>query len=271
MLIRYANEKDKTQLKAIWQSCFSDSEKFVKWNFENNFAPENAMVVEVDGKIVSNLHLIPYDVVLKGKALKGIYVSAVATLKEERGKGYASHLLNAALDEISKKGADIAFLVPAIKGYYDRFGFFEIAPKVEYIMEREIPSFVEDEVLCPAAEDAHLIYLSAMKDKELYLKRSLKDMELIISDLTENTGGEILMPFFGEAYAMFKEFEDKIKVFELLGENEDAEEKTLFELSKYGKPLEFEFPCVMVKLLNKNLRAEDFILPRENIYFNLIL
>ena len=143
--------------------------------------------------------------------------------------------------------------------------------QTEYMMESEIPPFAEDEALCPATEEAHLIYLSAMKEKELYLKRSLKDMELIISDLTENTGGEILMPFFGEAYVMFKEFEDKIKVFELLGENEDAEEKTLFELSKYGKPLEFELPCVMVKVLNKNLRAEDFILPHENIYFNLIL
>ena len=75
----------------------------------------------------------------------------------------------------------------------------------------------------------------------------------------------------GTAYAMYKEYEDKIKVFEIMGENEEAEEDMLFELYKLGKPLEFELPPVMIKPLNNKIKAEDLLLPRKDFYFNLIL
>lgn len=272
MLIRYACSKDKPELKNIWQKCFSDSEKFVNWNFENNFVPENAMLCEEKGSLVSNLHLIPYDVVFCGKVLKAVYISAVATKEDKRNNGYASKLIEASLSDLEKKGIDIAFLVPAIDGYYEKFGFVKIVEKEEFIKKGEIPPYSEGEkTQIPNANEVLQIYLKANKKKKLYLKRSLKDTSLILADLTENTEGECVMTDDGTAYAMYKEYEDKIKVFEIMGENEEAQEYMLFELYKLGKPLEFELPPVMVKPLNKKIKAEDFLLPRKDLYFNLIL
>lgn len=272
MLIRYASLKDKDELKNIWQKCFSDSEKFVNWNFENNFVPQNAMLCEEDGTAVSNLHLIPYDIVFNGEVLKGVYISAVATLKECRSKGYASKLIEKALSELEKKGINIAFLVPAIYGYYEKFGFFKIADKVKFAQDGKISPFVENKRSeIPNANEVLKIYLKANSNKKLYLKRSLKDTMLILADLTENTRGECIMLEDGSAYAMYKEYEEKIKVFEIMAENEEAEGKMLYEFYKLGKPLEFELPPVMVKPLNKKIKAEDLLLPRSELYFNLIL
>jgi len=272
MLIRYASLKDKDKLKNIWQKCFSDSEKFVNWNFENNFVPENAMLCEEDGTAVSNLHLIPYGVVFNGEVLKGVYISAVATMKECRSNGYASKLMEKSLSELEKKGIDIAFLVPAIEGYYEKFGFFKIADKEEFVQDGEIPPFVKNiKTEIPNVNEVLKIYLNANRNKKLYLKRSLKDTMLILADLTENTEGECVMLEDGSSYAMYKEYQDKIKVFELMAENEEAKEEMLYELYKFGKPLEFELPPVMVKPLNKKIKAEDLLLPRSDLYFNLIL
>ena len=171
MLIRYACSKDKPELKNIWQKCFSDSEKFVNWNFENNFVPENAMLCEENGSLVSNLHLIPYDVVFCGKVLKAVYISAVATKADKRNNGYASKLIEASLSELEKKGIDIAFLVPAIDGYYEKFGFVKIAEKEEFIKEGEIPPYAEGvKIQIPNANEVLQIYLKANKGKKLYLK-----------------------------------------------------------------------------------------------------
>lgn len=272
MFIRYACPDDKAALKNIWQKCFSDSERFVNWNFENNFNPENAMLCENEGKAVSNLHLIPYDVALNGRALKAVYISAVATLESCRGKGYAAKLIEAALKSLEERGVDLAFLVPAIEGYYERFGFFKIAQKEEYMIKAEIPPFIEEERgEIPNAKEVLDIYLKANRNKKLYLKRSLKDTALILADLTDNTEGECRMLSDGSAYAMYKEYEDKIKVFELMGEDEDAEEEMRAFLFAFGKALEVELPPVMVKPLSKKIKAEDFLLPRSDLYFNLIL
>lgn len=272
MPVRYARPGDKPALINIWQKCFSDSEQFVSWNFENNFKYENAMVCEEGGRIVSNLHLIPYDICFCKKNLKGIYISAVATLSGCRGKGFASALISAALSEIKRRKADIAFLVPAINGYYERFGFIKIAEKSTYVKKSE-ETFVSDEKLISPDPAAILkIYLSANNNKKLWLKRSLKNTELILDDLLKNTGGKCKMLSDGSAYAMYKKSSGKIKVFELMGSSRLSEERMLRSLFYFGKELEFELPPLMVKPLNaEKIRAENIILPQKDLYFNLIL
>lgn len=272
MNIRYSEFSDKEELKKIWFECFSDSCEFVDWNFENNYSPENVMLVEDNGKIVSNLHIIPYEIAFSKNVLKGAYISAVATPKEDRGKGYNKMLINKVLDELEKKDIDIAFLVPAIEGYYEKFGFIKIAEKTEDTVQGYIPAFDENiKVKDATEEDVLKIYLMANRRKKLYLKRNLKDTKLILSDLTENTKGRCEMLECKNAYVMYKEYEDKIKVFEMLGTNKEAREEIMQYMFSFGRPLEFELPALMVKPLNKKIKAEDFLLPGESIYFNLIL
>lgn len=270
MKVRYAEPKDKSGLKEMWQKCFSDSEKFVKWNFENNFACENAMLLENDESMLSSLHLIPYDVVFRGTVLKGVYVSAVATMKQYRGKGCAANLIRSAISEMEKRGAEILFLVPAINGYYERFGFLKTAEKEKFILPLS-KSLNLQKTIIPNAAEVLEIYLEANKNKTFYLKRSLKDTMLILSDITENTGGECIMLDDGSAYAMYKIEKDKVRVFEIMGRSAEAKEDIKKVLSSCDKPLACELPPLMVKPLKNNLRAEDFLLPRKDIYFNLIL
>jgi ABC-type multidrug transport system fused ATPase/permease subunit len=65
--------------------------------------------------------------------------------------------------------------------------------------------------------------------------------------------------------------DSEIKVFELLGCNKAAREEMMMYMYSFGKTLEFELPALMVKPLNEKIKAEDMLLPGEDIYFNLIL
>jgi GNAT superfamily N-acetyltransferase len=52
------------------------------------------------------------------------YFSAIATIRRERGKGYASALIKEMLDEAYEKGYPFAVLSPFNSDFYKQFGFF---------------------------------------------------------------------------------------------------------------------------------------------------
>ncbi len=267
MKIRLAEIKDTDALKAMWLDIFEDSEKFVEWNFENNYNPQNVVLCEEEGEIVSSLHLIPYDVKIKGEMYKADYISAVATLEKVRGYGYASKVLLYALDEIKRRGKDIAFLVPAINGFYEKFGFLNILEKEEVCFKKE----AKDIEITDNKDALYEIYSECMKNKDNCLLRSKTDMSLILDDALENTKGEIKVLPDNSGYVIFKNKKECIQLFEIMAKCEEREEKLLGYLGSFGKEIKKTLPPVMIKAVNEKIGINPEEISRYNSYFNLIL
>ena len=108
-----------SQCKALYKEAFCDDDlAFEKVLFETCF--KYCKFIEKNGKIVSMLFLLPTVLKTKERSLKCGYIYAAATLKECRGKGYMSHLIN------EVQGDMALFLKPAndsLIKFYKNLGF----------------------------------------------------------------------------------------------------------------------------------------------------
>ncbi len=118
----YANERDVDSIKRIWQTCFGDSEDYVRFYLAHRFEVENMLVIHQDGRPVSMASFLPVLLKRGQEWIPARYVYAVGTLPEYRGRGYAARILQYA----SEKYGEPLLLQPSEEGleaYYRRLGF----------------------------------------------------------------------------------------------------------------------------------------------------
>ncbi len=116
--------------RELWQEVFGDEREFVDLFMIEVYRPENMLVKEEQGRVVSMLHIVQMQTSL---GLTG-YLYAIATASEFRGRGYASQLIAEALQLMRSRGYDVAMLIPStieVKAFYERFGFEDRA----YLMD----------------------------------------------------------------------------------------------------------------------------------------
>jgi len=116
--------------RELWQEVFGDEREFVDLFMIEVYRPENMLVKEEQGSVVSMLHIVQMQTSL---GLTG-YLYAIATASEFRGRGYASQLIAEALQLMRSRGYDVAMLIPStieVKAFYERFGFEDRA----YLMD----------------------------------------------------------------------------------------------------------------------------------------
>ena len=112
----------KNECTRLWKTVFGDSNEFIASFIESHYNEENMLYIEQHGKLLSMLHLIPFH--LNGMCVAYIY--AVATDSNTRGKGYATTLMQQAIEKAEKDGCKAVITLPADKGlvgFYSRFGF----------------------------------------------------------------------------------------------------------------------------------------------------
>lgn len=94
--------------------------------FETELFKAPIKTLKIRGETVSQLFLLPCNIVKNGKPYKSQYIYAVSTKKDSRKKGYMEKLLNSVLRETD----DILILRPSDDGlteYYKKFGFKEFS------------------------------------------------------------------------------------------------------------------------------------------------
>ena len=80
-------------IKKLWKEAFGDSDEFIEQFMECYHTPDRALLIEKEEKLLSMLHILPFD--MNGKSVG--YMYGVATAYEERGKGHASKLVELAI------------------------------------------------------------------------------------------------------------------------------------------------------------------------------
>ena len=130
MQIALADFSHKQELLELWREAFGDDEDYILSFLSGYLIPEyNTPVVRVDGRIVSVLYLVEFELYSSMRVIGNCaYLFAAATLEEYRGRGYMSALMKYASELYKNRGISAIFLFPqegaeSLFKFYEKFGF----------------------------------------------------------------------------------------------------------------------------------------------------
>jgi len=133
MEIKLADFSHKLELLEIWREAFGDDEDYILSFLNAYLLPEyNAPVIIADGKIVSVLYLVEFELYADMKVIGNCaYLFAAATREAYRGRGYMGELIKYAIQLYKNRGISAIFLFPQegdekLFKYYEKFGFKSI-------------------------------------------------------------------------------------------------------------------------------------------------
>lgn len=106
--------------KELYEKNFEDTKEFIEYYYENIAINNQILTLKMKEHIVSMLHIVPKQFAHLGKV---DYYYAIATEEKYRHRGYMARLLKEALTLSYQKGRGLVYLVPAVKGIYEPFGF----------------------------------------------------------------------------------------------------------------------------------------------------
>ena len=116
----------RNEFKQLWRESFDDTQEFVEMFFSRVYNDDDVITLSHDGSIISALLLQRYNISFHGTDSPMAYICGAATRRAQRGRGYMSSLIRAALYESYKRGDTFCALIPAhswLYPFYSRFGF----------------------------------------------------------------------------------------------------------------------------------------------------
>lgn len=141
-MIRFAKESDIDSIISLWNEAFGDSEEDIRFFLDNRFVPENTVVFEEYGAVVSMLFLLEGNLVLNNNSYSSYYLYAACTAKSCRGRGIMAMLLEKAKEVTAERNKYFICLMPGEKSlfhFYERFGYKSIfSRKIIYISRCEL-------------------------------------------------------------------------------------------------------------------------------------
>ena len=125
-MIRLSQRSDINDIISVWNESFGDSEDDIRFFLDSRYIPENTVVYEHGGKIVSVLFLLDGYMHINGADYPSYYLYAACTLIEFRGKGIMAQMLSFAKSLSESRNKNFIVLKPGEKslfGYYEKFGY----------------------------------------------------------------------------------------------------------------------------------------------------
>lgn len=122
--VRKLEKKEHIRSRKLWENIFTeDSPEFLDYYYRVKTSENEIYVIEDAGKIVSMIHLNPFQMRMGDKVYKTHYIVAVATDETYRRQGLMAKLLNHVLQVMTDRGEPFTFLMPAKESIYTPFGF----------------------------------------------------------------------------------------------------------------------------------------------------
>jgi len=122
MKIDFPLPKQYTQLTALWQEAFGDTEEFVDGFFCTAFSPARCRCITINRKVAAALYWM--DVRYEGR--RYAYIYAVAVAASRRGKGLCAALMADTHAHLALRGYSGALLVPQseeLRRMYEKMGY----------------------------------------------------------------------------------------------------------------------------------------------------
>ncbi|HIZ27028.1 MAG TPA: GNAT family N-acetyltransferase [Candidatus Barnesiella merdipullorum] len=236
----------KAGIRALWQLCFHDDERFVDLLFDHLYRDENALCFEEHGVLTTALQMLPYRLTYGSSVLGVSYISGAATRPEYRNRGLMSRLLKQSFEVMRSRGIPLSVLIPAepwLYGYYATKGYapvffrrecdFTAVHRFEGAGYRRV-NLSHDEL--------YRFFDAQMRRRSCCLLHEPDDFEVICGD-NRLDGGEVvaLANEVGElsALAFVVPHDDRTVVKELLAVSDEAHDAALHEAMRLfpGVPL----------------------------------
>lgn len=249
---------------------FSDPEK-TKMGYEKIRA-----VFDDTGKACSTTAIEPYTIRFNGSNVKMAGIGSVATLPQERNKGYVRKLFSYCFEEMRENEQLFSYLFPFSHPYYRMFGYEVCCDKqlvsmpLSAFAELKVPGRVEQLVYEKHIEDVKDIYNCFIKNKNLAVVRDDEQWKKMFDrdpytelystyiwyDSDENPASYI-------SYDSSSQAQNEIYVCELAFKNYDALKGLLGFLSKFH-PLFKAFKGYLPGFIDLTiLVAEPILMQRE--------
>lgn len=197
-------------------------------NRRNAMNPDDTLVVDEDGTIISKLTTLPLTTYINGKKFAMGGVSGVATWPEHRRNGLVKALLKKGLVEMKEKRQSISFLFPFSIPFYRKYGWELFCDKkVVTLTKEQLPSIKnstgsvrrigkEFDILDPIYQCFASQYNGMLvRDKAWWDIRIFKQVKGHIAVYTNNNGEN-------EGYIIYEVKQNKMKIQELIYLTNDA-------------------------------------------------
>lgn len=219
----------------IVREVFSLDPKWLEWFMKDCFKDDELAMSVVDSRPASVMLSTPYKMRFHGVEVECDYLSFVATVPSQRGKGLMRGLMRDTLSAAWEKRTPFALLIPATRPLYfiyDKMGF----ATVFYVDEERYTSLHEFEQGEYKAAEPSFELFRRLEDKRegavLHTEKQFKD---ILNDLSLSQGRAVAVDDGNGSEAIaFAEVGGEIKILDLLSTDEKATDAVLCEAKKFG-------------------------------------
>lgn len=281
MKVRKLRLEEHIRTRKLWEEIFTeDTPEFLDYYYSVKTKDNEIYVIEDGEKIVSMLHLNPYQMRVKDKIFKTHYIVAVATDERYRHQGLMRQLLNHVMKLMADRGEPFTFLMPANEAIYKPFEF-------EFIYEQK-----REKVIGKQSNDASLKITQAcnddcqaiadfanemLKNCDVVTWRDEDYYKMILAEQVSENGGILVAKRDGKIQGVFcyaKEADFEIReplfydkavlqhaIYHLIG---NETQRVL--CTGYGS--EESKPMIMAKVLNPEF---DFDLKNAKVFVNEVV
>lgn len=256
--------------RKLWEEIFQeDTKKFLDYYYSVKTLENEIYVIEEDNKIVSMLHLNPYQIRIGNEVYQTHYIVAVATDEKYRKRGYMASLLNHAMKVMKDRGEPFTFLMPAAEAIYKPFGFEFIYEQKRGTVSGKVSDDKKLKFVLAKKEDCQEIANFAnvfLKEYDVVTWRNASYYETLLQEQASENGGILLAKEGDKIAGVFcfaKSTKEHIEIREPLFERKEILEHAVYLLAGnetqevfcvgYGKKTK---PMIMAKVLQSDFEKD---------------
>lgn len=281
MKVRKLRQEEHIRTRKLWEEIFTeDTPEFLDYYYSVKINGNEIYVIEDDRKIISMLHLNPYEMRVNDKVYQTHYIVAVATDERYRHQGLMRQLLNHVMQLMADRGEPFTFLMPANEAIYKPFGF-------EFIYEQKREKVVgkqSDDTMLKLTQvcdnDCQRIADFAnelLSEYDVVTWRDAKYYQNLLSELASEDGGILIAEKDSRIVGVFPYARGhEFQMHEPLAKGRTALQHAIYHLTGnetdpvlctgYGS--EESKPIIMAKVLNPEFNLD---LKKAKVFLNEVV
>ncbi len=282
-MIRLSTPNDLNGIINVWHNSFGDNENDIRFFLDYHYKPDNTVVCELNGIIVSVLFLLEGDMHIKGSDYPSYYLYAACTLREYRGREIMASLLSYTKKISAERNKFYIVLKPAeesLYGFYSKFGYKAVFTKriseitINHLKSNNFKADNNCVNLYSRLRDNVYSDIDYFKWNENAVSFAVKHHKYYGGDVVERRNG----------YALYSKIDGFIYVKEITFTQENAFDILRFiaEKANVGSlyietPYNLKINCAKTKVINSGMLlplcvdAQNKINDIENVYLALTL
>lgn len=281
MEVRKLRQEEHIRTRQLWEEIFTeDTPEFLDYYYSVKATDNEIYIIEDGEKIVSMLHLNPYQMRIQDKIYQTHYIVAVATDERYRKQGLMRQLLTHAMQVMADRGEPFTFLMPASEAIYKPFGFeFVYEQKREKVVGKRCTDETLD-IVTATEKDCQTIADFANEILRVYDVVTWRDAQYykaLLSELKSEDGGILIAKKEARIIGVFPFAKgEQLQLHEPLFHNQEHLEHVIYHLTGnetepvlcVGYGSEESKPMIMAKVLNPDFNLD---LKKAKVFLNEVV